>query len=47
MTTPEPEFERRVLEHLDGLYNLARWLTRNMDEAQDLADLLLKVRRAM
>ncbi len=36
MTTPEPEFERLVLEHLDGLYNLARWLTRNMDEAQDL-----------
>ncbi|MGH7473617.1 MAG: RNA polymerase sigma factor, partial [Candidatus Methylomirabilales bacterium] len=36
MTTPEPEFERLVLEHLGGLYNLARWLTRNMDEAQDL-----------
>lgn len=36
MTIPEPEFERLVLDHLDGLYNLARWLTRNMDEAQDL-----------
>ena len=36
MTHPEPQFDRLILEHLDGLYNLARWLTRNADDAGDL-----------
>jgi len=36
MTHPEPQFEQLILEHLDGLYNLARWLTRNADDARDL-----------
>jgi RNA polymerase sigma factor (sigma-70 family) len=29
-------FEQSVLPHLDAAYNLARWLTRDDDEAQDL-----------
>jgi RNA polymerase sigma-70 factor (ECF subfamily) len=29
-------FEREVLPHLDAAYNLARWLTRNDDDAQDV-----------
>jgi RNA polymerase sigma factor (sigma-70 family) len=29
-------FEQCVLPHLDGAYNLARWLTRNPDDAQDM-----------
>jgi Sigma-70 region 2 len=28
-------FEREVLPHLDTAYNLARWLTRNEQDAQD------------
>ena len=28
-------FEREVLPHLDAAYNLARWLTRNEQDAQD------------
>jgi len=28
-------FEDRVMPHLDAAYNLARWLTRNDDDAQD------------
>lgn len=31
------EFEQVVLPHLDAAYNLARWLTRNDDDAQDIA----------
>ena len=29
-------FEKSVLPHLDAAYNLARWLTRNDDDAQDV-----------
>jgi RNA polymerase sigma-70 factor (ECF subfamily) len=29
-------FEQCVLPHLDAAYNLARWLTRNPDDAQDM-----------
>ena len=29
-------FERTVLPHLDAAYNLARWLTRNDQDAQDV-----------
>jgi RNA polymerase sigma-70 factor (ECF subfamily) len=32
-----PNFEREVLPHLDAAYNLARWLTRNEQDAQDVA----------
>jgi RNA polymerase sigma-70 factor (ECF subfamily) len=31
-----PNFERDVLPHLDAAYNLARWLTRNEQDAQDV-----------
>jgi len=30
-----PSFEQAVLPHLDAAYNLARWLTRNDQDAQD------------
>ncbi len=29
-------FEEQVLPHLDAGYNLARWLTRNVDDAEDV-----------
>jgi len=32
-----PSFEHAVLPHLDAAYNLARWLTRNEQDAQDVA----------
>ena len=31
-----PNFEQEVLPHLDTAYNLARWLTRNDQDAQDV-----------
>jgi len=31
-----PDFEQTVLPHLDAAYNLARWLTRNEQDAQDV-----------
>jgi RNA polymerase sigma-70 factor, ECF subfamily len=31
-----PSFEQAVLPHLDAAYNLARWLTRNEQDAQDV-----------
>ena len=34
--TPLPRFERAVLPYLDAAYNLARWLTRNDEDAQDV-----------
>jgi len=30
------EFSRQVMPHLDAAYNLARWLTRNDDDAEDV-----------
>jgi len=31
-----PNFEQAVLPHLDAAYNLARWLTRNGQDAEDV-----------
>ncbi len=31
-----PNFEQEALPHLDAAYNLARWLTRNEQDAQDV-----------
>jgi RNA polymerase sigma factor (sigma-70 family) len=31
-----PSFEQAVLPHLDAAYNLARWLTRNDQDAEDV-----------
>ncbi|HEX3210035.1 MAG TPA: sigma-70 family RNA polymerase sigma factor, partial [Geminicoccaceae bacterium] len=38
MTDPESlrAFEATVLPHLDAAYNLARWLTRSPDDAEDV-----------
>ena len=36
-TTKRERFEQIVLPHLDAAYNLARWLTRNDQDAQDVA----------
>src|SRR5215475_5824346 len=33
---PHPTFEEVVLPHLDAAHNLARWLTRNEQDAQDV-----------
>jgi RNA polymerase sigma-70 factor (ECF subfamily) len=35
-TTRRERFELTVLPHLDAAYNLARWLTRNDQDAQDV-----------
>jgi RNA polymerase sigma-70 factor (ECF subfamily) len=32
-----PNFEQDVLPHIDAAYNLARWLTRNEQDAKDVA----------
>lgn len=32
-----PSFEQAVLPHLDAAYNLARWIKRNEQDAQDVA----------
>ena len=34
--TKRERFEQTVLPHLDAAYNLARWLTRNDQDAQDV-----------
>ena len=34
--SPHTRFEERVLPHLDAGYNLARWLTRNVDDSEDV-----------
>ena len=36
MSEPRQRFERVVLPHLDAAYNLARWITRNDHDAQDV-----------
>jgi RNA polymerase sigma-70 factor, ECF subfamily len=36
-TATRERFEQAVLPHLDAAYNLARWLTRNDEDAQDVA----------
>jgi RNA polymerase sigma-70 factor (ECF subfamily) len=35
-TAARERFEQAVLPHLDAAYNLARWLTRNEQDAQDV-----------
>ena len=35
LADPRP-FEQLVLPHLDAAYNLARWLTRNVNDAEDV-----------
>jgi RNA polymerase sigma-70 factor (ECF subfamily) len=37
LSDPKQRFERLVLPHLDAAYNLARWITRNDHDAQDVA----------
>jgi RNA polymerase sigma-70 factor, ECF subfamily len=36
MQSSTPVFEETVLPHLDAAYNLARWLTRNERDAEDI-----------
>jgi RNA polymerase sigma-70 factor (ECF subfamily) len=36
LSEPRQRFERAVLPHLDAAYNLARWITRNDHDAQDV-----------
>ncbi len=36
MTRSKSDCDELILDHPDGLYHLARWLTRNPDDAQDL-----------
>lgn len=44
--SPATRFEETVLPHLDAAYNLARWLTRNHDDAEDvMQDAVLRAYR--
>ena len=36
VSEPKRRFEQLVLPHFDAAYNLARWLTRNDHDAQDV-----------
>jgi RNA polymerase sigma-70 factor (ECF subfamily) len=36
MDRPDTQLSQEALRHLDGLYNLARWLVRDPTEAEDL-----------
>ena len=46
MTDRRGRFEQQVLPHVDAAYNLARWLTRNDHDAQDvLQDAMLRAYR--
>ena len=46
MNAERERFERMVLPHLDAAYNLARWLTRNAHDADDvLQDAMLRAYR--
>ena len=46
MNAERERFERTVLPHLDAAYNLARWLTRNDHDADDvLQDAMLRAYR--
>src|SRR5579859_117490 len=41
--TTDQQFENTVLPHLDAAYNLARWMTRNDHDAEDVVqDALLR-----
>jgi RNA polymerase sigma-70 factor (ECF subfamily) len=43
---PQRRFEQLALPHLDAAYNLARWLTRNDHDAQDVVqDAMLRALR--
>lgn len=47
MALGKREFDGLILAHLDRLYNLARWLTRNPEHTQDLVqETVLKALRA-
>ena len=35
-STKLDRFEEEVIQHLDAAYNLARWLTRNGQDAEDV-----------
>ena len=36
MQNPPPNFDQAVLPHLEAAYNLARWLARNTQDAEEV-----------